>query len=126
MTRLRIVVPEDVIMDGMIDLPRSGDCVDYTLQFYEAGPWIHPEMSSEVVVGVEQLNDGRCSADRVDPDGRIRAGSYSMLLHGDCWCAYFVSSRLYAGTAQCAGSVPGGSRPTGRECFRPRRRSPGR
>lgn len=90
-------------MDGVVDIPRIGDRVDYTLQFHEARAWIHPEMSNEVTARVEQLNNGRCSADWVDPDGRIRAGSYSMLLHGDRWCAYFLSSRLYAGTAQCAG-----------------------
>jgi hypothetical protein len=102
-TTLRIVVPEDLIMDGIVGIPRIGDRVDYTLQFYEARPWIHPEMSNEVTARVEQLNGGRCSADRVDPDGRIRVGSYSMLLHSNGWCAYFVSSRLYEGTAQCAG-----------------------
>lgn len=45
-------------MDGMVDIPQVGDRVDYTVQFYEAQPWIHPETSNDVVARVESLSEG--------------------------------------------------------------------
>ncbi|MGU3438455.1 hypothetical protein ACNHUS_36280 [Actinomycetes bacterium M1A6_2h] len=105
MTPLRIVVPEEFIMDGMASIPEVGDRVDYSLQFVEARPWTNPDMANHVVAQVEVLNDGRLSSDWVDPHGETRRGTYSMLLNGDGWCAYFQSSRLYEGTAKLTGTL---------------------
>lgn len=91
-------------MDGIVDIPQVGDRVDYALQFYEAQPWIHPETSNDVVARVESLNEGRLSAEWTDPYGQVHPGTYSMLLHGDGWSAYFLSTRFYEGTAELAGS----------------------
>ncbi|TJZ78634.1 hypothetical protein FCG67_09180 [Rhodococcus oryzae] len=103
-TTLRIIVPEDLIMDGTIDIPQVGDHVDYALQFYRAEPWIHPETSNDVVALVEPLNEGRLSVEWTDPYGRVHPGTYSLLLHGDDWTAYFLSRHLYEGTVHLVGS----------------------
>ncbi|OUS95095.1 hypothetical protein CA951_13580 [Rhodococcus sp. NCIMB 12038] len=113
MTTLRITVPGELIMDGIVGIPQVGDRVDYTIQFYEARPWIHPETSNDVVARVESLSEGELSAGWTDPHGRVHPGTYSMLLHGDGWSAYFLSTHFYEGTAELAGSFeadwPGGS-----------------
>ncbi|BAH56042.1 hypothetical protein ROP_pROB01-05430 (plasmid) [Rhodococcus opacus B4] len=103
-TTLRIIIPEELIMDGIVGIPQVGDSVDYTLQFYEAQPWINPEASNDVVALVEPLNEGRLSAEWTDPNGHVHPGTYSMMVHGDGWRAYFLSTRLYEGTAQLVGS----------------------
>jgi hypothetical protein len=79
-TTLRIIVPEDLVMDGTIDIPQVGDHVDYALQFYLAEPWIHPETSNDVVALVEPLSEGRLSAAWTDPYGRVHPGTYSLRL----------------------------------------------
>ncbi|MGW4332204.1 hypothetical protein ACWEK5_05185 [Rhodococcus koreensis] len=103
MTSLRIKLPAELIMDGVVNIPQVGDRVDYAVQFYQASS-IHPEYSNDVVARVQQLNNGRLSAEWTDPHGQVHPGTYSMLLHGDGWCAYFLSTRPYEGTVQLAGS----------------------
>ena len=104
MTILQIIVPAELIMDGIVNIPQIGDRVDYAIQFYQAEPCLHPEYSNDVVARVEVLNEGRLSAEWTDPYGQIHPGTYSMLLHGDGWCAYFLSTCPYEGTVQLSGS----------------------
>jgi hypothetical protein len=101
---LQIIVPAELIMDGVVDIPKVGDRVDYAIQFYPGEKYLHPECSNDVVARVEQLNAGRLSAEWTDPDGQLHPGTYSLLLHGDGWCAYFSSTSPYEGTVQLAGS----------------------
>ncbi|WP_138998453.1 hypothetical protein [Rhodococcus zopfii] len=103
MTTLRIIVPEELIMDGVVDIPQVGDRVEYAVRFDQATPRMHPENTNDVVARVEQLNGGRLS-EWTDPYGQIHPGTYPMLLHGGGWRAYSTSTSLYEGTVQLAGS----------------------
>ncbi|MGU3433212.1 hypothetical protein ACNHUS_09340 [Actinomycetes bacterium M1A6_2h] len=104
MVSLRIVVPEEFIMDGMASVPEVGDRVGYLLEFTETGPQANPHLSNNVVAAVEVWNEGRVSAAWVDPEGLTHAGTYSMLLTGDGWSAYFRSTHLYEGTTTLTGT----------------------
>lgn len=101
---LRIIVPEALIMDGMVDIPQVGDHVDYALQFYRALPWMHPEVLNEVVARVELLNDGTFTGAQTDPYGHDHPDAYPMLLHGDGWSAYFLATHLHEGSSGLSGS----------------------
>lgn len=103
MVELRIIVPEELIMDGVVDIPSVGDYVEYTIAFRQAGAATPPRFCTDVEARVEQLNEGRLSQDWIDSCGQNHPGTYAMLLYGDRWCAYFRSTTPYEGVVQLSG-----------------------
>ncbi len=103
MVELRIVVPEELIMDGVVDIPSVGDYVEYAIAFRQADASTSPGFCTDVEARVEQLNEGRLSQDWIDSSGQNHPGTYAMLLYGDRWCAYFRSTAPYEGDVQLAG-----------------------
>ena len=102
-THLRVLVPEDYIMDGMAPIPTAGDRVGYWLRFRLQHPSDNPEMITTVVARVDPLADGRLSADLTDPEGIKRPGLYSMMLTGTGWNAYFTGPELFDGEQRLTG-----------------------
>lgn len=105
MESLRVLVPADLILDGMVEFPQVGDHVEYALTFVEHEPGIPPEMRNDLTARVEVCGDGRLSREWVDPAGRTHPGTYSLLLHGRGWGAALHSTTLYHGTVQLTGSL---------------------
>ncbi|WP_241386893.1 hypothetical protein [Rhodococcus sp. CH91] len=102
-----MLIPADLILDGMVEFPQVGDHVEYALTFVEHEPGIPPEMRNDLTARVEVRGDGRLSREWVDPAGRTHPGTYSLLLHGRGWGwgAALHSSTLYHGTVQVTGSL---------------------
>lgn len=90
-------------MDGMAPVPTVGDHVGYWLRFRSQHPSDNPEMITTVVARVQPLHDGRLSADWTDPHGTTRPGTYSMLLTGTGWSAYFTGPELLDGEQRLTG-----------------------
>ena len=63
---LLIIVPEELIMDGVVDIPRVGDYVEFAIAFRQADASTSPGFCTDVEARVEQLNEGRLSADWID------------------------------------------------------------
>ena len=102
-THLRVLVPADYIMDGMAPIPTVGDHVGYWLRFRSQHPSDNPEMITTVVARVQPLHDGRLSAEWTDPLGITRPRTYSMLLTGAGWSAYFTGLELFDGEQRLTG-----------------------
>ncbi|MFC9361638.1 hypothetical protein ACFTZB_34310 [Rhodococcus sp. NPDC057014] len=90
---LRIVVPEDLIMDGQCAFPVVGDVAEYALRFYhradtEAGPGDSPDFGSVVTGEIENLDDRP-----------VR----SMLLRGAGFTAYLKSADELRGPVHLRG-----------------------
>ncbi|MBY6364334.1 hypothetical protein [Rhodococcoides corynebacterioides] len=60
-------------------------------------------MTTTVVARVDPLKDGRLSADWTDPLGITRPATYSMLLTGAGWSAYFTGLELFDGEQRLTG-----------------------
>ncbi|MGW0175340.1 hypothetical protein ACWDUM_16040 [Rhodococcus sp. NPDC003322] len=103
MVSLRIVVPEYLVMDGMCEFPTVGASIDYALTFVESAAAAHPEMRSRIEVEAELLAGGRRSEAWTGPNGSGHAGTYSMLLHGEGWCAQFASATRHTGPVVLTG-----------------------
>ncbi len=103
MVELRIIVPEELIMDGVVDIPNVGDYVEYAIACRQAGASTPPGFCTDVEARVELLNEDRLSADWIDSYGQNHPGAYAMLLYGDRWCAYFRSTAPYEGVVQLSG-----------------------
>lgn len=90
-------------MDGMAPIPTAGDHVGYWLRFRTQHPSDNHEMTTTVVARVDPLKDGRLSADWTDPLGITRPATYSMLLTGAGWSAYFTGLELFDGEQRLTG-----------------------
>lgn len=80
-----------------------GDFVEYAIAFRQADASTPSGFRTGVEARVEQLNEGRLSADWIDSYGQNHPGTYAMLLSGDRWCAYFRSTTPYEGVVQLSG-----------------------
>lgn len=82
MESLRVLVPADLILDGMVEFPQVGDRLEYVLTFADLQPGVLPEVRNDVTARVEVLGGGRLSPEWVDPAGKTYPGTYSLLLYG--------------------------------------------